>query len=393
MKLLSVEPTPSPNSMKLNVDERWPPGRRAAYTPEKADEAPEPLRGLLKIDGVKGVFRTADFIALDRKPGTDWTRILAEAAKLFESAEGADGAGAQAPGGPDAAFGELHVLVQVYRGIPMQVRVRAGDREAARLGLPEKFAKAVHDAAGSTLIMERHLEEYGIRYGEPEEIAAEVAAELDAAYPEERLRELIEAAKAMGPAAAGTPAQPRERRPLTAEELAAALDAPDWQTRYAALERTQPEPGMLPLLAKALRDDNVSVRRLAVVYLGDLRSPEALPLLIEALRDRSPAVRRTAGDTLNDLGDTAAMPAMIEALKDPNKLVRWRAARFLYEIGDESALDALREAAKDEEFEVRLQAQMALERIERGEEAAGTVWQQMTAARRERADERRQDNA
>jgi hypothetical protein len=393
MKLLSVEPTPSPNSMKLNVDERWPPGRRAAYTPEKADEAPEPLRGLLKIDGVKGVFRTADFIALDRKPGADWTRILAEAAKLFESAEGADGAGAQAPGGPDAAFGELHVLVQVYRGIPMQVRVRVGDREAARLGLPEKFAKAVHDAAGSTLIMERHLEEYGIRYGEPEEIAAEVAAELDAAYPEERLRELIEAAKAMGPAAAGTPAQPRERRPLTAEELAAALDAPDWQTRYAALERTQPEPGMLPLLAKALRDDNVSVRRLAVVYLGDLRSPEALPLLIEALRDRSPAVRRTAGDTLNDLGDTAAMPAMIEALKDPNKLVRWRAARFLYEIGDESALDALREAAKDEEFEVRLQAQMALERIERGEEAAGTVWQQMTAARRERADERRQDNA
>ena len=386
MKLLSVEPTPSPNSMKLNVDERWPPGRRAAYTPEKADEAPEPLRGLLKIDGVKGVFRTADFIALDRKPGADWTRILAEAAKLFESAEGADGAGAQAPGGPDAAFGELHVLVQVYRGIPMQVRVRVGDREAARLGLPEKFAKAVHDAAGSTLIMERHLEEYGIRYGEPEEIAAEVAAELDAAYPEERLRELIEAAKAMGPAAAGTPAQPRERRPLTAEELAEALDAPDWQTRYAALERTQPEPGMLPLLAKALRDDNVSVRRLAVVYLGDLRSPEALPLLVEALRDRSPAVRRTAGDTLSDLGDPAAMPAMIEALRDPNKLVRWRAARYLFEIGDESALPALREAAEDEEFEVRLQAKMALERIERGEEAAGTVWQQMTAARRERSD-------
>jgi hypothetical protein len=384
MKLLSVEPTPSPNSMKLNVDERWPAGRRAAYTPERADEAPEPLRSLLKIEGVKGVFRTADFIALDRKPGADWPRILAEAAKLFETADGAAGT-APAPAGPDA-FGELHVLVQVYRGIPMQVRVRIGDREAARLGLPEKFAKAVHEAAGSTLIMERRLEEYGIRYGEPEEIAAEVAAELDAAYTDERLRELIEAAKAAGPAAPDVPAAPRERRPLTAEELARALEAPDWQTRYAALERTQPEPGMLPLLAKALRDDNVSVRRLAVVYLGDLRSPEALPLLAEALKDRSPAVRRTAGDTLNDLGDPAAMPAMIEALKDPNRLVRWRAARFLFEIGDESALPALREAAEDEEFEVRLQAKMALERIERGEEAAGTVWQQMTAARRERQD-------
>lgn len=386
MKLISVEPTPSPNSMKLNVDERWPAGRRAAYTPDRADEAPEPLRSLLKIEGVKGVFRTADFIALDRKPGADWPRILAEAGKLFEAIEG-DAAGmGPASAGPDTAFGELHVLVQMYRGIPMQVRVRIGDREAARLGLSGKFEAAVNEAAGSTLIMERRLEEYGIRYGEPEDIAAEVAAELDAAYSDERLRELIEAAKAAGPAETAVEAPRVRLKPLTAEELDAALDAPDWQTRYAALERTQPEPDMLPQLAKALRDDNVSVRRLAVVYLGDLRSEDVLPLLIEALRDRSAAVRRTAGDTLSDLGDPAAIPAMAEALRDPNKLVRWRAARFLYEIGDESALPALREAAEDEEFEVRLQAKMALERIERGEEAAGTIWQQMTAARRERTD-------
>src|SRR5690606_11098381 len=94
-----------------------------------------------------------------------------------------------------------------------------------------------------------------------------------------------------------------------------------------------------------------------------------------------PAVRRTAGDTLSDLGDPAATGPMIAALADANKLVRWRAARFLYEAGDESAVPALRKAAEDEEFEVRLQAQIALERIERGEEAAGSVWQQMTAAR------------
>ncbi len=68
---------------------------------------------------------------------------------------------------------------------------------------------------------------------------------------------------------------------------------------------------------------------------------------------------------------------MCEALKDPNKLVRWRAARFLFEVGDESAIPALEEAVNDAEFEVRLQAQMALERIKRGEEASGTVWQQM----------------
>ncbi|MDT2208001.1 HEAT repeat domain-containing protein, partial [Paenibacillus larvae] len=90
------------------------------------------------------------------------------------------------------------------------------------------------------------------------------------------------------------------------------------------------------------------------------------------------AVRRTAGDTLSDIGNPAAIPAMIKALKDKNKLVRWRAARFLYEVGDESAVPALKEAAGDPEFEVSLQVQIALERIEGGHEAEGTVWQQMT---------------
>jgi hypothetical protein len=39
-------------------------------------------------------------------------------------------------------------------------------------------------------------------------------------------------------------------------------------------------------------------------------------------------------------------------------------------------------AADDPEFEVGLQAKMALERILSGEEAAGTVWQQMSERRR-----------
>jgi len=105
-----------------------------------------------------------------------------------------------------------------------------------------------------------------------------------------------------------------------------------------------------------------------------------LPYLFRALKDKSVIVRRTAGDVLSDLGDPDAIPAMVEALKDPNKLVRWRAARFLYEVGDETALPALREAENDPEFEISLQVKMAIERIESGEEASGTVWQQMTRA-------------
>ncbi|EXX87587.1 virulence factor, partial [Paenibacillus darwinianus] len=226
MKLLSIEPTPSPNSMKLNVDERWPSGRRASYTLERRDEAPEPLRGLLGIEGVRGVFRTADFIALDRKPGADWQRILGEARRLFDAAEAEGGGAASGPGGVGGegeGFGEAHVLVQMYRGIPMQVRVRLGDTEA-RAALPEQFGAAVREAAGGTMIMERRLEEYGVRYGEPDEIAAEVAQELAAAYTAERLAELVSAAKAMGPGKSGAAPVPAARpRPLTAEELAEAL--------------------------------------------------------------------------------------------------------------------------------------------------------------------------
>ncbi|MGO4546849.1 virulence factor [Paenibacillus sp. 2TAB23] len=380
MKLISIEPTPSPNSMKLNVDETLPRGRRFTYKASEAGEAPGLLQQLLQINGVRSLFRTADFIALDRKPGADWAAILAAAGQLLQK-DAADGE--QAGGkGPATSYGEAQVLVQMYRGIPMQVRVRMGDTEA-RSALPAQFGEAVSRAAGSGMIRERKLEEFGVRYGEPDEIAVEIVRELEASYSTERLETLVQAAIEQGQTGIEEGAAPAVVRPvpLTLEEATAQFASPDWQVRYAALDRYVSAIEGLPLLAEAIKDENTSIRRLAVIYLGDLRAPEALPYLFIALRDSSTSVRRTAGDTLSDLGDPAATQPMIESLRDKNKLVRWRAARFLYEAGDESAVEALREAAKDSEFEIQLQAQMALERIERGEEAAGSVWQQMTAAR------------
>ncbi|BBH21867.1 hypothetical protein Back11_32120 [Paenibacillus baekrokdamisoli] len=394
MILIGIEPTPSPNTMKLNVDEKLPPGQRFSLKTADLNETAvgtagarnisEPLRSLLAIDGVRGLFRTADFIALDRKPGADWERILAAARTVLQSGDAGAADSAAAAGAMDS-FGEAHGFVQLYRGIPMQVRVRIGDREV-RAAMPAAFTEAVTSAAAASMIRERKLEELGVRYGEPDDIAAELVRELEAAYPQERLNELVAAALAQGKDVSGegtTPAAPVRPAPLTAEELAARLASPEWSDRYEALSRTSPELSMLPLLAQAITDDNVSIRRLAVVYLGELRSAEAMPHLFAALRDSSASVRRTAGDTLSDLGDPAATGPMIEALKDRNKLVRWRAARFLYEAGDETAIPALQVAAADPEFEVSLQASIALERIERGEEAAGSVWQQMTARKRD----------
>ncbi|MCM3748731.1 virulence factor [Paenibacillus pasadenensis] len=383
MNLISIEPTPSPNSMKLNVNETLPRGHRYTYVPAEPDSAPEPLRSLLGIPGVRSLFRTADFIALDRKPNADWAAILAEARRVLQAEESAGSAGPDASNG----FGEAHVLVQMFRGIPIQVRVRMGDGET-RAALPQAFTEAVSRAAGSSMIRERKLEEFGVRYGDPEDIAAEIVRELEASYTPERLDALVQASLAAGPGEQS--AAPATVRPasLSAAEAEPLMAAEDWQSRYAALDRLAPDDDALPLLERALGDENASIRRLAVVYLGDFReNPQALPLLIRALSDNSASVRRTAGDTLSDLGDPAATGAMITALSDRNKLVRWRAARFLYEVGDDSALEALEKAAEDSEFEIKLQAQMALERIQRGEEAAGSVWQQMTAMRRKEAGE------
>lgn len=362
--------------MKLHLDETLEPGIRKTYTLDNARSAPPWIRQLLQIPGVKSIFHTADFIALDRKGNADWAAILAEVQEQFGQ-EQVDSA--WDPEANDATgYGEAQVFVQFFRGIPMQIRVKSGTREE-RISLATRFVSAVTEVASATLIKERKLTDYGVRYGELEEIAREVEQELEAAYPPERL----EAIKAQAIAHGRSETEfVEQRRELSLDEVRERLRHGDWHVRYAGLEALQPGPEALPLLAEAVRDPQMQVRRLAVVYLGDVRTPEALELLYEALRDSSAAVRRTAGDTLSDIGDPAATGPMIAALQDPSKLVRWRAARFLYEVGTDDALDALKAAVDDPEFEVGLQARMAVERIESGEQAAGTVWQQM--AKRDR---------
>ncbi|WP_145334836.1 virulence factor [Paenibacillus xylanexedens] len=372
MNIVSIEPTPSPNTMMLHLDERLEDGIRRTYTLDNERSAPAFIRQMLHIPGVKSVFHTTDFVALDRKGNADWSVILGE----VQSRLGQEGVNLDWIESEDASgdhFGEAQVFVQFFRGVPMQIRVKAGTKEE-RISLSDRFVKAVTEVASATLIKERKLSDYGVRYGELPDIAREVEQELEAAYPPERLEQVIQQAIAHG---ANTEEFVEHRRALAGPELEEALQSEDWNVRYAALDGMEPTEERLPLVAQALRDSKMQIRRLAVVYLGDIRTPEAMELLYEALRDSSPAVRRTAGDTLSDIGDPVATPAMIETLTDKSKLVRWRAARFLYEVGTEEAEQALRLAAEDPEFEVSLQAKMALERIESGEQAAGTVWQQM----------------
>jgi hypothetical protein len=272
-------------------------------------------------------------------------------------------------------YGEVKVFVQLFKGIPLQVKL-SDDEQEKRFGLPAYFAEAMQAAQmdGDNYVFLRQWKEAGTRYGGFDQIGSDVTEEIMAAYPKDRLQRLVEQARHPVPER-----QLKKRMKLTA----GMLDTEDWRERYRLLEAMEdPDITDLAVLEKALGDEKPSIRRLAVVYLGMIKNKKVLPLLYRGLEDKHVTVRRTAGDALSDLGFKEAMEKMAERLKDPSKIVRWRAAMFLYEEGDERVLPALREAENDPEFEVQLQVKMAIDRMINGQKAKGSVWKQMTEARK-----------
>ena len=378
MKLLSIETTPNPNSMKLNLDERLAKGVAITYTHENRGDCPAYIDKILAIPGVSSVFRVEDFMAIQRKPTAGWEDILSQARAVLEYAS-LNNAKPEPAGTSENEWCEVTVSVQYFRDLPMLVKVSSGS-ETTRLPLPERFGKAIERAMGASenMLMERKWIDEGLRYGELRDVGEAVVREISAVYDEKKLRELVERAY--------HPNLP-EKVKANGEELGKlvrAFESPSWEERFAVLKElgrnatAQIDSQALSLIIRATKDPKMSIRRLAVVFLGLIKTPEVLAPLCEALKDEAVGVRRSAGDALTDLGDRQAIGPMVETLKDPNKLVRWRASRFLYELGDESALPALREAQDDREFEVALQIRQAIERIESGKVGQGPVWRQMT---------------
>lgn len=373
MKILSIEPTPSPNSMKIIIDQDLPFGKSFNYTKENVDSAPADIQAIFKVEGVKGIYHVSNFLAVERNAKFAWEQVLS-GIRVALGGEQMDAADVQV----DEHFGEVNVHVQVYKHIPMQVKVFDGESEV-RLATGPQFIAAFdeiqHNAAEQNYILERKWVDYGVRYGDKEEIAKAVLGEVLATYPEARIQQIVDAAKANL-----TMEAPKKER-LSLEVFQATTD---WQERFSLLDQIpDPEVDDLPMLTAALDDPEMAIRRLAVVYLGMIEDEAVIPALEKAIQDKSAAVRRTAGDCMSDLGFEGFEPAMIQALTDKNKLVRWRAAMYLYETGTEAAVEALQVAAEDKEFEVKLQAKMALARIEQGEEAKGSVWKQMTESRQQ----------
>ena len=247
--------------MKLILKESLHPNVSHHVTADQKEEAPGLLKSILEIEGVKGYYHVADFIALERFPKANWETILSEVKKCFgELHEETEMSAEKAE--PDEHYGEIRVYIQMFRSIPIQIKLDINGTEK-RVGLPERFMNAIMKAqeASDNMILERQWVEQTPRYGEAEEIENDVAEEISAAYDQNRLDTLVKEAFQTDKGKIESPF-----KKVTLEQL----ESPDWRERYRALDRMEPSIDDLPILEKALHDEKVSIRRLAVVYFGML---------------------------------------------------------------------------------------------------------------------------
>lgn len=373
MEIVRVEPTPSPNTMKIVLSFKKEDKSSNTYT-EVNDHNPDFINRILQLDGIKSVFHVMDFIAVDKRPKENWDTLLKD---VTAAISGSDQESDFTENKVNEHFGEVKAEVLKFKGIPYQIKLTTIEEEK-RKQLPEIYIDSMLKATkdSDNVVFLRKWEDLGIRYGEVEEVLETVQEEILALYPKSKLEALVEEALTSDITIPEKQFVHVDKETFEQEE--------DWKVKLRMLnDFPTPTEDDYPLLEVALKDEKPQVRRMAIVLLGMIESKDTLPYLYIGMKDKVVSVRRTAGDCLSDLGFKEALPVMIEALEDPQKIVRWRAAMFIFDEGDETALEALKKRQDDPAFDVKLQVQMAIERIENGEAALGSVWKQMANRKKE----------
>jgi len=97
----------------------------------------------------------------------------------------------------------------------------------------------------------------------------------------------------------------------------------------------------VPLLLDRLGDDNVLVRRVVAMVLGEFGRREAESALLSLLDDENGHVRGAAAESLGRLRSAIAVPPLLGLLEDEYENVQECAIRALAAIGNESVLDGL----------------------------------------------------
>jgi HEAT repeat protein len=129
-----------------------------------------------------------------------------------------------------------------------------------------------------------------------------------------------------------------------------------------ALYNRGPDPKLVPVWSKALRDKHDYVRTTAAGALGRIGKPALAPLQ-EGLADSDPKVREAAADGLGVMGETAepATGALARAVLDGDARVRLSAARAWWKINRSPyAVSVLVATLKDPDENLRRAASFAL---------------------------------
>ncbi|MBG1266859.1 HEAT repeat domain-containing protein [Nostoc sp. WHI] len=116
----------------------------------------------------------------------------------------------------------------------------------------------------------------------------------------------------------------------------------------------------IPLLFKALENQDNSVRWFATKALGKIANEATIVALSQALQDENDWIRREALDALEKIGTKIIIPALKQAVKDENIMICQQAIYLLGDIAGEAAISDLIEVLDKEDNVVR---SFALEKL------------------------------
>jgi len=138
-----------------------------------------------------------------------------------------------------------------------------------------------------------------------------------------------------------------ELRERAIELLTSLSQHEDAQVRANAVEGLKIVPARLePVAAMALLDENLGVRAVGTMAVGDVELRQLMPAVEPLLDDPSPIVQVTAVYAMRRFGaQTDPAPIARMLLTDPSPRSRAQAAMILGRLGNTTALPLLREAA------------------------------------------------
>ncbi len=84
MEIVRVEPTPSPNTMKIVLNDKRKDNKSNTYTTIQ-DDQPNFINDVLAVEGIKSIFQAMNFISVDKKSDSNWDDLLPRVTETLEN--------------------------------------------------------------------------------------------------------------------------------------------------------------------------------------------------------------------------------------------------------------------------------------------------------------------